>query len=70
MPTPSFPIQGVAPGNGGVEARQEIDSWYHDPKNDRQVALFVLALKKFKELDPLGKDGKDAKLSYYQIAGP
>ena len=38
-------------------------------KNARQVALFVLALKKFKELDPLGKDGKDPKLSYYEIAG-
>ena len=69
MPTPSFPIQGVTPRDGGVAPRQEIDSWYHDPKNARQVALFVLALKNFKELDPLGKDGKDPKLSYYQIAG-
>ena len=49
--------------------RQEIDSWYLDPKNARQVALFFLALKEFQQLDPLGKDGKDPKLSYYQIAG-
>ena len=69
MPTPSFPIQGVTPAGGGVEQRQEIDSWFHNPGNARQVALFFLALKKFMQLDPLGKDGKDPKLSYYQIAG-
>ena len=64
-----FPIQGVNPDGGRVDTRQEIDSWFLNPKNAKQVALFVLALKEFKELDPLGKDGKDGKLSYYQIAG-
>lgn len=62
----SYPIQGIT---GGIHMRQEIDSWYLDPKNARQVALFFLALKEFQQLDPLGKDGKDPKLSYYQIAG-
>ena len=63
---PFFPIQGVTPDGGGVDMRQEIDSWFLNPKNAKQVALFVLALKEFQELNPLGKDGK---LSYYQIAG-
>ena len=66
---PSFPIQGVNPGGGGVELRQEIDRWYSKKENAFQVALFFVALEKFKLLDPLGKDGKDPKLSYYQIAG-
>ena len=62
-----FPIQGINPSGGGVELRQNIDKWFEKPKdNARQIALFFAALKKFQEMDPLGKDGK---LSYYQIAG-
>ena len=69
MPTPSFPIRGVNPDGGGVEMRQEIDLWFHNKDNGFQIALFFLALKEFKGLCPLGRDGKDPKLSYYQIAG-
>ena len=62
MPSSSFPIQGVTPAGGGVEMRQEIDSWFHNPNNARQVAPFVLALKESKEPDPPGKGRQGPKV--------
>ena len=62
-----FPIQGINPEGGGVEMRQEIDSWFHNLKdNGPQIFLFFAALKRFQGMSPLKEDGRE---SYYQIAG-
>ncbi|KZS90384.1 Di-copper centre-containing protein [Sistotremastrum niveocremeum HHB9708] len=62
----TFPITGVpfTPGpRGQVPIRQDVDSWYLNPQNGKQVSLFLVALQKFQQI-PYAQ-----KLSYFQIAG-
>ncbi|KAJ5899989.1 Concanavalin A-like lectin/glucanases superfamily [Penicillium taxi] len=67
FPIKGIPVNSAAGGELGfdteVPIRQNIDSWSKNPANDKQVTLFVLALKLFQELDPADRD------SYFQIAG-
>lgn len=50
-----------------IPLRKEVTAWASDPENAVQLSLFIQALTKFQQMDPL--DPKTGKLSYYQIAG-
>ncbi|KZS89024.1 Di-copper centre-containing protein [Sistotremastrum niveocremeum HHB9708] len=67
MAPPTFPIKGIqedlGPLPGQTPLRQEIDAWSSDPKNQVQVALFMLALEAFQKIP------YHDRLSYFQIAG-
>jgi hypothetical protein len=70
-PCKYYPITGIpvpdcdlrAGINREVPLRQDIDEWSTNPRNKRQVDLFILALEKLQKRDP------KERLSYFQIAG-
>ena len=46
-----------------IPLRKELTAWANDPENAVQVSLFLQALAKFQQLDPV-----DNMLSYYRGA--
>ena len=50
-----------------IPLRKELTAWASDSENAVQLSLFIQALTKFQQMDPLGS--KMGKLSNYQIAG-
>lgn len=62
-----YPITGIpVPSGQEPPPRREVASWVvsSDPKDQIQVSLFIRAVRKLQEKNPI----KD-KLSYYQVAG-
>ena len=60
----TYPITGVPLVSGQpLPLRQEITAWVEEPKNKRQVSLFLRALRAIKEM-PI-----EDKTSFFQLAG-
>jgi len=43
--------------------RREVDEWYSDDDNEKQISLFFLAMARFQSMPVTDK------LSYWQVAG-
>lgn len=59
-------ITGIKAGtgpDGAVPVRQEIDAWSSKAENQRQVNLFLLALRRYQDIPPCERD------SFFQVAG-
>ena len=66
MSTSPYIITGIKAGsgpNGAVPIRQEIDAWSLKAENQRQVNLFLLALRRYQDIPPSERD------SFFQVAG-
>jgi hypothetical protein len=66
MSSTTYPIQGIelAAGHTDPPVRKEVTAWINDPRNARQVSLFMRALTELQNASPT-----DDPFSYYRIAG-